>query len=185
MIFARANFVSVHHLNRRKARILIASTFRLFGRCPQGKLNDSGGLWRVERAHQNKRRKTGQLRDLLVQDSPACQRRVRSVARVHGVDSRATPRGEPRMHHLRFITLHWNCDTASNTCFSRKSKTARQNQSSVTSSVSSSFPLPCVRSCHAPTAANVISAIATRVKSHPSGSHGHRFRAMRRSCQER
>ena len=35
MIFAWANFVSAH----------------------QAELNDSGGLWRVERAHQNKSRK--------------------------------------------------------------------------------------------------------------------------------
>jgi hypothetical protein len=27
----------------------------------QAELNDSGGLWRVERAYQNKSRKTGQL----------------------------------------------------------------------------------------------------------------------------
>jgi hypothetical protein len=42
---------------------MVGSSFfnRKRGIVPEAKLNDSGGLWRVETVHQNKNRKTGQL----------------------------------------------------------------------------------------------------------------------------
>ena len=57
MIFAWANFVSAHHLNRRK---YFFNRKRIPAICgvPQAELNDSGGLFGALRGpHQNKSRK--------------------------------------------------------------------------------------------------------------------------------